>query len=167
MEIYTENLYLTKDIDMVNTNYQTPSRMHQSMAELGFRKQGRIYLNDTTDITVEFPPGPLSVGDELIKKTTFTPVSHRHIPILCVGDVVKDRLVAFIHWQDRQSLVQALAVILKHQLKPQAFREFCLREGSQAEYEMLKMFYNTATKQNVQRMDQLEALLTQMLFDKL
>lgn len=42
VEIYTENLYLTKDIDMVNTNFQKPSRLHKAMRELGFIKQGRI-----------------------------------------------------------------------------------------------------------------------------
>ena len=70
VEIYTENLYLTKDIDLVNTNYQKPRLLSQSMAELGFRKQGRVYINETTDITIEFPPGPLAVGHNLIKDTT-------------------------------------------------------------------------------------------------
>src|SRR6187402_1436589 len=70
VEIYTENLYLTKDIDMVNTNYKKPSALHKVMAELGFYKQGRIYVNDTTDITVEFPSGPLAVGNKPITSTT-------------------------------------------------------------------------------------------------
>ena len=42
VEIYTENLYLTKDIDMVNTNYQKPSYLHKVMSELGFHKQGGV-----------------------------------------------------------------------------------------------------------------------------
>lgn len=66
VEIYTENLYLTKDIDMVNTNYQPPKLIHTAMVELGFHKQGRVFVNTTTNITVEFPSAPLSVGDELL-----------------------------------------------------------------------------------------------------
>ena len=75
VEIYTDNLYLTKDIDMVNTNYQPAARMHAAMAELGFRKQGRVYVNDTTAISVEFPAGPLSVGDECITNTVYKQVA--------------------------------------------------------------------------------------------
>lgn len=114
VELYTQNLYLTKDIDMVNTSYQKPKQMQQAMAELGFSKRGRIFVNDTTDITVEFPPAPLSVGDELIHITTYIDVADRSIPILHVDDVIKDRLAAFIHWCDNQSLVQATAIMLKH-----------------------------------------------------
>src|SRR5690606_15564545 len=89
VEIYTENLYLTKDIDMVNTNYQTPSRLQKAMRELGFHKQGRIYVNETTDISVEFPSGPLAVGDELIKQTVLIQLANGVIPVLSVNDVVK------------------------------------------------------------------------------
>lgn len=67
VEIYTENLYLTKDIDMVNTNYKKPSYVHKVMGELGFQKRGRVYISKTTNITVEFPPGPLAVGNNLIQ----------------------------------------------------------------------------------------------------
>ena len=38
VEIYTENLYLTKDIDMVNTNYQKPKVMHKAMEALPHKK---------------------------------------------------------------------------------------------------------------------------------
>lgn len=89
VEIYTDNLYLTKDIDMVNTNYKKPAQLHKAMGEIGFRKQGRVYISDSTDITIEFPPGPLSVGDDFITRTTVAKVAQGTIPILLVEDVVK------------------------------------------------------------------------------
>ena len=70
VEIYSENLYLTKDIDMVNTSYHPPAAINQAMGEIGFTKKGRVYVNDTTDICVEFPSAPLAVGEELIQETT-------------------------------------------------------------------------------------------------
>ena len=75
VEIYSRNIYLTKDIDMVNISYQKPQVVRRAMAELGFNKQGRVYVNSTTAITVEFPSGPLSVGDELIQQTTLVQVA--------------------------------------------------------------------------------------------
>ncbi len=167
VEIYTENLYLTKDIDMVNTNYQKPRVLNQAMAELGFFKKGRVYTNNTTDITVEFPPGPLSVGDELIHETIIIRAGNRQIPILRLEDVVKDRLAAFIHWQDNQSLVQAVALMLKHQLVPKTFRVFCEREGALDQYELMAQFYHHAQDKQAATMQQLEAELTQMLLDNI
>lgn len=163
VEIYTENLYLTKDIDMVNTNYQPPKHLHAAMAELGFHKQGRVYVNNTTNITVEFPSAPLSVGDELIKSTTHAKVANKNIPILKVEDVVKDRLAAFIHWQDRQSLIQATAILVKHQLKLATFKKFCLHEGSAEQYQLLEQLYRQAGDKRIDSMVDLETMLTQIL----
>ena len=167
VEIYTENLYLTKDIDMVNINYQKPARMHSAMAELGFKKQGRVYVNSTTDITVEFPTGPLSVGNELIQHTTVTKVASGLIPILCVEDIIKDRIAAFIHWKDKQSLIQALAIILKHKIKPTVFQDFCSNENGMMQYELLKKLHASAKKQKAYSMEQLENLLTKILISQL
>lgn len=163
VEIYTENLYLTKDIDMVNTNYSTIDTLHNAMAGLGFYKQGRVYVNDTTDITVEFPPGPLSVGDTLIKKITHQQVANKRIPILTLEDVIKDRLAAYVHWQDRQSLIQATTLMIKHRLNPKVFKAFCLKEGSQTDYKFLLQLHKQASKQEITSMYQLESILAELL----
>jgi len=167
VEIYAENLYLTKDIDMVNTNYLKPSQLHKVMGELGFRKQGRVYVHDTTDITVEFPPGPLAVGHNLIKSTTQIQVAHGVIPILHVMDVVKDRIAAFIHWHDRQSLVQAMGIMLKHRIKPVALKAFCISEGGDASFMLLNTFYEHTQDLHLENMAQLESVLTHILLSEL
>ena len=167
VEIYTENLYLTKDIDMVNTNYQKPSYLHKVMSELGFHKQGRVYINETTDITVEFPPGPLAVGNNLITNTTVAKTKQGEIPILHVRDVVIDRLAAFIHWQDRQSLVQAVGVMLKHNLKPKDFKEFLINEGNLSNYDLLDLLFQQSQNKNITAMAQLESLLSEIIIAKL
>ena len=165
VEIYSQNLYLTKDIDMVNTNYTPTKTLQLAMAKLGFSKQGRVFVNSTTEITVEFPSAPLSVGDELITQTTTIPTSHGDIPILTVEDVAKDRLAAFIHWQDTQSLVQATAVMLKHQLKPDYFRAFIKREGNTKHYTILQLLFATG-KQGDVTMQALETSLADILLQQ-
>lgn len=167
VEIYTENLYLTKDIDMVNTNYQKPSYLHKVMSELGFHKQGRVYINETTDITVEFPPGPLAVGNNLITNTTVAKTKQGEIPILHVRDVVIDRLAAFIHWQDRQSLIQAVGVMLKHNLKPKDFKEFLIVEGNLSNYELMDLLFQQSQHKNITAMAQLESLLSEIIISRL
>ncbi|RYG15407.1 MAG: hypothetical protein EOO07_15480 [Chitinophagaceae bacterium] len=167
VEIYTENLYLTKDIDMVNTNYKKPSTLHNAMGELGFIKQGRVYVNETTKITVEFPTGPLAVGNKLITKTTIEKTAKGNIPILHVDDVVKDRLSAFIHWRDNQSLVQAVGVMLKHNLKPNDFKSFFAAENDASHYELLDYLYQKAQNKNITTMSQLESLLSEIIVSRL
>jgi hypothetical protein len=134
VEFYSENLYLTRDIDLVDTSYQSPTSMQQAMRALGFFKQGRVYVNETTNVSVEFPSAPLSVGEELIQRTTIVDTSAGKIPILLAKDVIKDRLAAYFHWNDRPSLVQALAVANKHGIDEQELQKFCRKEGRAGAY---------------------------------
>ncbi len=125
IEIYSENLYLTKDIDMVDISYQPPKAIAAAMAEIGFSKRGRVYVNDSTDICVEFPSAPLSVGDQLVTETTTVETPAGEIPIIFAADAVKDRLAAYFHWKDRPSLVQALAVMISQEINAGELKTFC------------------------------------------
>lgn len=167
VEIYTDNLYLTQDIDMVNTNLQPPKRLAEAMQALGFTKQGRVFEHPTTEVVVEFPTAPLSVGEELIKDTTHSQIGGRSLPILKVDDVVKDRLAAYLHWRDNSSLIQAVAIMRKHNIQPAHMQAFCLREGTETQFALLCAFYNKAAEQNPTTMAELEPILTQLLLDQL
>ncbi|HFB64703.1 MAG TPA: hypothetical protein ENJ60_04100, partial [Aeromonadales bacterium] len=133
VEFYSKNIYLTKDIDMVNINYQAPAIIGETMAKLGFYKKGSIYKNTSTKITVEFPSAPLFVGDKLIKETTFITIGEYKIPILNRVDVVKDRLSAYFHWKDRPALAQALTVMTCHQINPVDIKSFCIKISAASE----------------------------------
>lgn len=167
VEIYTDNLYLTRDIDMVNTSLQSAKRLAGAMQLLGFSKHGRVYQHPSTDVVVEFPSAPLSVGDELIKDISYTQIGERRLPILKVDDVIKDRLAAYLHWRDNSSLVQAVMMMLKHDFRPADMQAFCLREGSESQFNLLINFYGKALQQNPTAMADLEPVLTQVLFDQL
>ena len=159
VEIYSENLYLTKDIDMVNTSYQKPAVINQAMAELGFEKKGRVFINETTDICIEFPSAPLSVGDELIKETTTIQSAAGEIPILLATDVIKDRLSAFFHWRDKPSLVQALAVMLNHTIEAKELKRFCQKEASDDAFILVEKLYRLAKKNRLSTMIDIESIV--------
>lgn len=167
VEVYTDNLYLTKDIDMVNTNYSKPSDLQRAMGKLGFFKQGRVFINPTTKISVEFPPSPLAVGDELITETTTVQTSAGDIPIMKVEDVVKDRLAAYLHWSDHQSLVQAVALMLNHQLTPNQLHDFYKREGFGEPSELFEEFFHSASDASNHTMEQLSTMLSDLLLEKM
>ncbi|UYM15962.1 hypothetical protein [Endozoicomonas euniceicola] len=159
VEIYSENLYLTKDIDMVNTSYDASESLKTAMAELGFFKQGRVFVNESTQICVEFPSAPLAIGDQIIKETTVAHSEQGDIPILFATDVIKDRLLAYFHWQDRPSLVQALAIMINHVITPEELEAFCKAEGEPNQFEVIAQLHGTAKGQNLNSMFELEVLV--------
>ena len=167
VEIYSENLYLTKDIDMIDMSYQAPAVLGQAMAEMGFSKQGRIYINDTTDICVEFPSGPLSVGEQLITETTVFKSNAGEIPILFPKDVIKDRLAAYFHWQDKPSLVQAVAVMTKHSIALNELKSFCQNENKENELDLIQQLLNSAKQQELSEMADIEKLVVREMLRRL
>ncbi len=156
VEFYSKNIYLTKDIDMVNINYQAPAIIGETMAKLGFYKKGSIYKNTSTKITVEFPSAPLFVGDKLIKETTFITIGEYKIPILNRLDVVKDRLSAYFHWKDRPALAQALTVMTCHQINPVDIKSFCLKESHPVVYNFIVKTYKQLDKKRINSMEEIE-----------
>lgn len=161
VEIYSENLYLTKDIDMVDISYTRPAILRQAMAKIGFQKSGRIFVNPSTDVTVEFPSPPVSVGDELVTETTSIVTPAGELPVLFARDVIKDRLAAYIHWRDKPSLVQALAVLIKHPEEIEAVVAFCENEGSAESMLLIQSLLAAATERGLTDMEDLEKLLVE------
>ena len=159
VSLYTDNRYLTKDIDIVDISYQKPATLKAAMADIGFYKQGRVYCNDSTDITVEFPSAPLSVGDEPITEQTNISTEHGDIPVLYAVDIVKDRLAAYFHWQDQQSLVQALCVMLCHTIKPAEVKAFCEKEADYNQYGQINSLYKTLKQRGIEEMVDIEQLI--------
>ena len=167
VEAYTENLYLTKDIDMVDMGYEKPEHLKSLMAEIGFHKQGRIFINNTTDITIEFPTAPLYVGDELITELSTYTHNNVHIPILKAEDVIKDRLSAFLHWRDNPSLAQAITLLLAKKIKLSTFKKFVINESSIEKWAMIDEIYNQAVKNKFKTMIEVEEIIYQAALKQL
>ncbi|MGO0308730.1 hypothetical protein ACTL6P_19405 [Endozoicomonas acroporae] len=101
----------------------------------------------------------MAVGDELIQKTTIVKQGARKIPILLAADVVKDRLAAYFHWNDKPSLVQALAVMIKHSIRPAELKVFCEKEGLTDAAQTIERLYQIAKGQNVESMEELQSIV--------
>ena len=167
VEIYSENIYPTKDINMIDISYQKPAALHQAMAAIGFTKQGRIFVSETTDITVEFPTAPITVGDETVTETTHVRNSAGTIPILKAGDVIKDRLAAYFHWQDKPSLVQALTLLARYTDELPSAETFCVTEGHPESAELMRLLLKSATNQNITHMRGFEKLVVNQTIENL
>ena len=110
--IYSDNKYLSKDLDFVDSSRLPRTEILEALKPLGFTLNDRYFRHPTTEIYLEFPPGPLTAGDTIL--TPFEFVSeHGPIRMLSPTDSVKDRLAAWFHWNNSgQSLYQALLVVV-------------------------------------------------------
>ena len=112
-------------------------------------------------LAVEFPSAPLFVGDDFVNETTTISVGNSEIPILHAIDVVKDRLAAYFHWNDRPSLAQAITVMICHGIKPVDVESFCVREMKAEEFPFIAELYSMSEKQNFKTMGEVENLVLQ------
>jgi hypothetical protein len=141
-EIYSKSKYVTGDLDFV-VNYLWPQNdkiIDAVMSSLGFKRQGRIFVNPSVAYSVEFPPGPLSVGEQSMVEPEEMELQNGNLLLLSPTDSVKDRLTGYLYGNDRQCLDQAVMICqmnnvdlsnikewAKHEGRPERFQEFLTR----------------------------------------
>jgi hypothetical protein len=110
VSIYTNNKYISSDLDFVLLSYEKRENLKKIMEKVGFYLEDRHFKHKDTDFFIEFLSPPASVGDEPIKNISVLREGDLTLRLLSPTDCVKDRLAAFYHWNDRQSLEQAILV---------------------------------------------------------
>lgn len=130
VSIYTSNEYESGDLDFISP--ASTNRIAEAMASLGFERKGRMFSHPRTRLFVEFPAGPLAIGDELIRATEAGEkrTSAGTIRLLTPTQCVMDRLAAYFHWNDLQSLDQAVMVASHHKINLSKLDAWAKREGA-------------------------------------
>ncbi|MDO8608410.1 MAG: hypothetical protein Q7R40_17905 [Phaeospirillum sp.] len=128
--IYSQNKYQSRDLDFVMADYSL-KELDPLMEELGFgrTRNNRHYENPDCPYFVEFPPSPLMVGEEFVNKTALIKNKYGRLRLLRPVDSVKDRLAAFYHWNDRQSLEQALMICKTKRINMKEVERWSKKEG--------------------------------------
>ena len=130
-EIYSKNKYVTGDLDFV-VNYLWPGNdkiIEQIMSALGFEKNGRIFINKLVSYSVEFPPGPVSIGEEHHIKPMELKVKTGNLSLLSPTDSAKDRLTGYFYGNDAQCLEQAIMICQMNKVKMEDIRKWAKNEG--------------------------------------
>ncbi len=112
VSIYSANTYQSYDLDFIQIGLAR--RMDAAMQELGFAKSGRHWTHPSTRYWVEFPPGPVQVGESLVTQFAERTTRFGVLRLLAPTECVMDRLAAWFHWSDPQGLEQAVAVAERH-----------------------------------------------------
>jgi hypothetical protein len=64
VSIYT-GTYVSKDVDFVLEGRIRQQALDEALRELGFERRGDRYVHPDVRFFIEFPPGPLSIGEDL------------------------------------------------------------------------------------------------------
>ena len=138
VEIYSHGKYTSDDIDLVNRYNVQESLIKRVMLELGFKEFNRYYIHDETKYFIEFPRGPLGVGDAPIHDIASREYETGVLHLLTATDCIKDRLAAYYHWKDEQSLAQAVWVAQSNTFNMQALQEWSELEGKTEKFDEFK-----------------------------
>jgi hypothetical protein len=136
--IYSKNKYVSMDIDLVNNLFASRREIREAMRGLGFEESGRHFVHPDTDLFVEFPAGPLSVGEEPVKEVREIRLDTGILKIISPTDCVKDRLAAYYHWNDGQSLEQAVLVANSVDIDLNEVERWSKVEGKKQEFSQIR-----------------------------
>ncbi len=114
VSVYTDGSYVSKDADFVIQGRVQQAALDGVLGELGFARKGDRYVHPDVEFYLEFPPGPLAIGADLAIRPAEVSIADDVALALSPTDSCRDRLAAFYHWRDRQSLRLAIAVA-RHQ----------------------------------------------------
>ncbi|MDP2808113.1 MAG: hypothetical protein Q8O74_08285, partial [bacterium] len=134
VSIYSANLYRSDDLDFIESGNATRKQLKQALEEIGFKENHRYFQHQETKYFLEFPPGPLAVGREPVKEVVQKRYSTGTLRLISPTDCVKDRLAAYFHWRDLQSLEQALLVCSRNPVNLREIKRWAKSEGMAAEY---------------------------------
>lgn len=139
VSIYTQNKYASLDLDFIDFGSIGLRKLKKVLEGIGFFYQkDRYFKSSATDIFLEFPPGPLSVGEEPVKEIVTLNFPTGELRIISPTDCVKDRLAAYYHWGDRQSLEQAVLVAQDNEIDLNEIERWSMAEGNLAVFQEIK-----------------------------
>jgi hypothetical protein len=129
VSVYTDGTYVSRDVDFVIQGAPSHDRVDAALSELGFKCGADRYVHEDVPFYVEFPPGPLAVGGDFNIRPVELPTGDGTILALSATDICKDRLAAFYHWNDYQSLAQAVAIADRQSVNMDELRRWSRAEG--------------------------------------
>lgn len=127
--LHAAGRYLSDDLDFVLVGRVQAADLDRAMASLGFVRETNRYVHPRSDFWVEFPRGPLAVGADLDVEMVEIRGRGGLVLALSPTDSCRDRLAAYYHWNDRQSLAVAAAIAARHDVDLERIRRWSEGEG--------------------------------------
>jgi len=136
--IYSKNKYVSEDLDYVT--YASVKEIKPVLSKIGFeQKSSRHFEHPECPYFIEFLAPPVSIGEESpIKRFNKIKTAKGIIKLLTPTDCVKDRLAAYFHWNDPQSLEQAILVAKSRRINLKEIKRWSEKEKAGSKYRIFK-----------------------------
>lgn len=131
---YSAEAYLSDDLDFVLT--LLGKHGEEALKALGYQRKGDLYRHARSRFTLEFPPGPLAIGEDLVESWSTVRRKGELLHVLSPTDSCRDRLASYLFWNDFRGLEQALLVLQaqRRRVDLKAVAAWCKREGHEQKY---------------------------------
>jgi hypothetical protein len=127
--LYTKGAYQSVDVDFILVGPVTQAAFDAAMASVGFARRGDRYVHPRVRFYVEFPRGPLAIGDDYRIDPVERRTRYGRFLALSATDSCRDRLAAYYHWNDRQSLEVAVGIALWNRVSLATLERWSVGEG--------------------------------------
>ena len=138
VEIYSDGKYTSDDIDLIDRFNGGHTKIKNVMIKLGFKEHNRYFVHEDTTLFIEFPRGPLGVGDAPVHEIALKEEETGILKLLTPTDCIKDRLAAYFHWDDLQSLDQAIWVAEQNEFDIESIEEWSVNENELEKFRVFK-----------------------------
>ena len=102
------------------------------------RENVNIHIHDDTSLFIEFPRGPLGVGDAPVNDIATLEEETGILKLLTPTDCIKDRWAAYYHWDDPQSLEQAVWVAEQNDFDLKSVETWSVNENELEKFKIFK-----------------------------
>ena len=134
--IYSGGKYVSQDLDLVRGYAASRRAITTAMKDIGFREtRDRYFKHPEAQHIIEFPPGPLTVGEEPVRQVDEMEFATGTLRVISPTDCVKDRLASYYHFGDRQGLIQATMVANQNAVDLNEIRRWSEGEGQTSKFE--------------------------------
>ncbi|MEI6971563.1 MAG: hypothetical protein WCL44_08595 [bacterium] len=148
VSIYSADRYVSMDLDFVNAGFTKRAAIGEAMESLGFREENRYFRHPDTALLVEFPPGPLGVGEEPVKQIDEITTETGVVKIISPTDCVKDRLAWYYHDNDTECLEQAVLVAATNDIDLHEIERWSGVEGKREAFDAIKHRLRSGAQQD-------------------
>ena len=121
-------------------------KVKKALGELGFVEKHNYFQREDCPWFVEFVAPPVAIGSEPIFEFNNLKTPLGTIKMLRVIDSVKDRLASFYHWDDKESLEQAIKICTSQKIELEEIEMWSTHEKQEAKYQIFKKSLQEYTK---------------------
>jgi hypothetical protein len=101
---HVPDVYTSMDVDFAVTSGLDRRRITLALSKLGFRQRGRIFAHADTAYSLDFVADRPYIDQKPVYGFSEIHTLVGNVRVLRLEDAIADRIAAFLHWSDSESL---------------------------------------------------------------